>query len=145
VKDPHYDVHIAYAYLKYFTHVVFIDENKLLTGFVEADYLLNIIKPTNPLEPLKQLQFDNTAKEFVKKINDWKLDPSVINPKGKDVYVVKGASRKQVLDQMNRHKLWVLPAVSLGLHYEGVIDCDSIVWQITRDLYEHAKISLPKK
>jgi hypothetical protein len=144
-KEAHYDVRIAYAYLQYFTHVIFIDENNLLTGFVEAKYLLNIIKPTNPLAPLEQLQFDNTAMEFVKKINDWKLDLSVINPKGKDINVVKGASRKQVLDLMNQHKLWVLPVVSSGPRYEGVIDYDSIIWQITSDLYKHAKISFPKK
>ncbi len=147
-EDPQYEVRTAYAYLKYFTHVVFIDKNNLLTGFVEAIYLLDIIKPTKPVEsytPLSQLQFGDAAFDFVNKINQWNLEPSVINPKGKDIKVVKGTSRKQVLDLMKQHQLWVLPVVSSGPRYEGVIDYDSIILQITRDLYEHANTSLPKK
>ena len=44
-QDAHYHPMYANAYLKYFTHVVFVDEHNLLNGFAEADELLKIIKP----------------------------------------------------------------------------------------------------
>jgi CBS domain-containing protein len=115
-------------YLKYFTHVVFIDDEKdVLSGFVEADTILEIIKSKN----------DN-ATNFMNTINKWTLNSTIIE---KNVYVIKGASRKQVLEMMKQHTKSVLPVVSLGLRYEGVIDYDSIIWQITKDFYDYTKTS----
>jgi CBS domain-containing protein len=138
----HYNPRVAYAYLKYFTHVVFVDENNLLSGFAEADDLLKIIKPINPLDPDPNSPYDNIAMNFVNNINQWILESPIVNPMDKNVYVREGTSRKQALGLMNQHQLKVLPVVSsLGGYYKGIIDYDSIIWQITRDLYEHTKIS----
>jgi len=57
----------------------------------------------------------------------------------KDIYIVKGASRKQVLDKMKKHNLSVLPIISLELNYEGVVDKESIMLQITKDFYNYSK------
>lgn len=57
---------------------------------------MDIIKPTQPADPstpLSQLQFSDAAFDFVNKIIQWKLEPSVMNPKGIDINVVKGASK----------------------------------------------------
>jgi CBS domain-containing protein len=138
--DAHYDPRLVNAYLKYFTHVVFVDENNLLSGFAEADDLLKIIKPENPLDPYSP--YDDIATNFVNNINVWKLESPIVNPMDKNIYVMEGASRKQALGLMSQHQLKVLPVVSsLGGYYRGIIDYDSIIWQITRDLYEHTKIS----
>ena len=142
-QGSNYDASIAYAYLKYFTHVIFIDNN-LLSGFAEADDLLDIIKPRDPQKkqpPYEKIEMDDIAVRFVNKFNEWILEPPI--KKATEIVLFKeGTSRKQVLELMNQHHIWVLPVVSsLGLKYAGVIDYDSIIWQITRDLYKHAKIS----
>jgi hypothetical protein len=83
------------------------------------------------LESIEPLE----GQKFLKDISDWILNP----PIRKDIYVLKGASRKQVLDRMKGLKLTVLPVVSAGLNYEGVVDKDSIMWQITTDFYNYTK------
>jgi CBS domain-containing protein len=89
----------------------------------------------------ERIEMEDIAVEFVNKFNEWTLEPP-IKKATEIVYVREGTSRKQVLDLMDQHHLRVLPVVSsLGLKYAGVIDYDSIIWQITRDLYKHAKIS----
>jgi hypothetical protein len=143
-EDAHYDASVAFAYLQYFTHVIFIDDSNFLSGFAEANDLLAKIKPKFPQQkrlPYEKIEMDDIAIEFVNKFNQWKLEPPIKKPPEID-YVKEGTPRKQVLDIMNQHQIWVLPVVSsLGLKYAGIIDYDSIIWQITRDLYEHAKIA----
>jgi hypothetical protein len=118
-----YDHNAIIDYLRYFTHVVFIDNNMRLCGFATADELL------------KKIEQPSEGKEYVEQINKWILN----DPIKKDTYIVKGASRKQVLDRMKELNLTVLPVVSGYLIYEGIVDKDSIMLQITKDFYRYAK------
>jgi hypothetical protein len=123
IENQHYDKEAAIKYLNYFTHVVFIDDNKIFYGFAMADQLS------------KKLQSPSQGDKLLTDINEWKLNPPIRN----DISIIKGASRKQVLDKMKELGLTVLPVVSLGNSYEGVLDKDSIMSQITRDFYNYAK------
>jgi CBS domain-containing protein len=123
IKHP-YDQEAAANYLKCFTHAVFIGNNNKFCGFATADELLKKIEP--PSE-----EGDN----FLGSITNWELK----SPIKKDIYIVKGASRKQVLDKMKKHNLSVLPIISLELNYEGVVDKESIMLQITKDFYNYSR------
>jgi hypothetical protein len=126
-NQPTYNKDIAAKYLRYFTHVIFTDDTKIFYGFAMADELL------------KELE-TSRGQEFLNDINKRKLH----HPIRSDIYIKKGKSRKQVLDKMEELGLTVLPVVSDGLvsgslNYEGVVDKDSIMWQITTDFYNYAK------
>jgi CBS domain-containing protein len=78
---------------------------------------------------------------FLNSITRWELK----YPIKKDKYILKGTSRKQVLDKMKELDLSVLPVVSGDLNYEGVVDKESIMSQIIKDFYNYSKkrIALP--
>jgi predicted transcriptional regulator len=116
-----YSKPVAEEYLKYFTHVVFLDDSKIFYGFAKADALL------------KKIQ--SLGDTFLKEISEWILNSPIRN----DICIIKGASRKQVLDKMKELGLDVLPVISGDRSYVGVLDRDSIMSQITRDFYNYAK------
>jgi hypothetical protein len=118
-----YQYNTLYEYLKYFTHVIFIEGSNKFSGFAIREELLEWLN-----KPEKQ-------QKFINEIQEWKLNL----PVRKNSYIIKGASRRQVFDRMKELDLTVLPVISLDRNYEGVIDRDSLIWQITRDLYDYAK------
>lgn|SRR5574341_59632 len=102
-------------YLRYSTHVVFLEDNPRLAGFASAYDLM------------QKLESDS---EFVEKIREWDLQ----EPIRKDMYIVKGISRKQALYLMDKLKVDVIAVVSADLRYEGVIDRETIISQIAEEL-----------
>lgn len=127
-KD-HYDEYALLEYLKYFTHVVFIDDSNhnMLMGFAEGDRILGILK-----------EHDQTTNDFMNSIRNWTFSSDSII---KDGFVINTASRKEILDMMKQQVRNVLPVVSIDRTYRGVVDYDSIIWQITKDFYTYTKPS----
>ncbi len=121
-NHPPYDKDKATKYLTYFTHVIFTDDSKRFYGFAMADELLKKIETSK-------------GQEFLNDIKERKL----YHPIRTDIYIKKGKSRKEVLDKMEELGLTVLPVVSGDQNYEGVVDKDSIMWQIITDFYNYAK------
>ena len=120
-SDNIYSGLVLYEYFKYFTYAVFLDENERFNGFAITEKLLNIINKDR----------GRLIKKLETNINKWYLDTTEF-PILKDVYIVKGSSLKQVIDRMKELRLRVLPVVSTALKYEGIIDYDTVIFQITK-------------
>jgi hypothetical protein len=110
-----------YEYFKYFTYAVFLDEDDRFNGFAITKKLLARINE-NRKELINKLQTN---------VNNWHLDTSEF-PILKDEYILKGSSLKQVIHRMEELGQHVLPVISPSLKYEGIIDYDTVIFQITK-------------
>jgi hypothetical protein len=75
------------------------------------------------------------ANRLADRINHWDLYSDEF-PILKDAYIVKDASRKQVIDRMNKLSLKAIAVVSTELKYLGIIEYDTVVSQITKDIIQ---------
>jgi len=143
-NKKYYNPLAMYHYAKYFSHLVFVDKNEIFYGFLDAHTAMREIEKDIPEQYQGSLEGewvdavveDKLEVKFVDMINQWELkEPIIIE------YIVMGATRKQVLDKMDKIGLDVLPVVSSGLKYEGFIDRDTVISQITEELMlrQHAK------
>ncbi|MDQ3840429.1 MAG: hypothetical protein M3297_14310 [Thermoproteota archaeon] len=81
------------------------------------------------------------GEKFVEVINKWDFNTDISSKIIRtDAYIVKGTTRKQVLKIMQNEKLDVLPVVSANLYYEGIIDRNTIIYQIFKDLSKFSSV-----
>jgi hypothetical protein len=120
IGQNYYDGDVLYEYFKYFSYIVFLDEQNRFSGFgVLSD------------ETRKREE----AKKLAVLINDWNIYSGEF-PISKDAYIVKDTSRKQVIDRMNKLRYNVIAVVSTDLEYLDIIDYDTVVSQITKQVIQ---------
>jgi CBS domain-containing protein len=121
-----YDFKVLYIYLHFFYYIVFLDNGKL-SGYITAIDMLLIVG-------------DEKRSEFVNSINMWsRSNQELKEPISMEAYVVKGASRKDVLEKMETLGLDVFPVVSADMKYVGMIDRYKIISKINAELSEFAR------
>ena len=112
--------------MKYFSYIVLLSKEDKLSGFMVQENIEELLKMD-----------DIQRNQFIEDLNEWNINKYPIWPcKLRDTYIVKGTSRKQVLETMKNLHLEVLPVVSGDLHYEGIIDRETIANQIYDELSE---------